>query len=33
MNARYGFFDECQERLGDTFGSKTYDLLQNAFDQ
>ena len=33
MNARYGFFDECQERLGDTFASKTYDLLQNAFDQ
>ncbi len=28
MNARYGFFEECQERLGDNFGPKTYDLLQ-----
>lgn len=33
MNARYGFMEECMERLGDTFGVKTYDLLQNAFDQ
>eukprot|EP00438_Fugacium_kawagutii_P011244 Skav211185 [mRNA] locus=scaffold884:195310:199667:+ [translate_table: standard] len=33
MNARYGFLEECTERLGETFGVKTYDLLQNAFDQ
>ncbi|CAK9015631.1 unnamed protein product [Durusdinium trenchii] len=33
MNARYGFLEECELRLGNNFGRKTYDLLQNAFDQ
>ncbi|CAJ1338772.1 unnamed protein product [Effrenium voratum] len=32
MNARYGFLEECQDRLGETFGRKTHDLLQTAFD-
>ncbi|CAE7853400.1 BSU1 [Symbiodinium sp. KB8] len=33
MNARYGFWEECHDRLGDTFGRKTYDLFQTTFDQ
>jgi len=33
MNAKYGFRDECQDRLGKELGTKTYDLFQEAFDQ
>mmetsp|Transcript_34513 Transcript_34513/g.80540 ORF Transcript_34513/g.80540 Transcript_34513/m.80540 type:complete len:598 (+) Transcript_34513:32-1825(+) len=33
MNARYGFWEECHDRLGDTFGRKTFDLFQTTFDQ
>lgn len=32
MNKRYGFFDHCTRRLGDSFGAKTFDLFQKAFD-
>lgn len=33
MNAKYGFRDECQDRLGQELGTKTYDLFQDVFDQ
>jgi diadenosine tetraphosphatase ApaH/serine/threonine PP2A family protein phosphatase len=33
MNERYGFQDECLRHLGEEFGQKTYDLMEEAFDQ
>eukprot|EP00440_Ansanella_granifera_P056997 gb/GFBE01061788.1/.p1 GENE.gb/GFBE01061788.1/~~gb/GFBE01061788.1/.p1 ORF type:complete len:603 (+),score=106.49 gb/GFBE01061788.1/:1-1809(+) len=33
MNSRYGFQEECLDRLGDDLGQKTYDLLQDVFEQ
>ncbi|CAE8601221.1 unnamed protein product [Polarella glacialis] len=33
MNAKYGFLDECIERLGENMGQKTHDLIQDVFDQ
>jgi len=32
MNQKYGFADECRDRLGAEFGTKVFDLMTNAFD-
>ncbi|CAK9055279.1 Serine/threonine-protein phosphatase BSU1 (Bri1 suppressor protein 1) [Durusdinium trenchii] len=33
MNEKYGFLEECQDRLGENIGRRTHDLFQTAFDQ
>eukprot|EP00931_Biecheleriopsis_adriatica_P116507 TRINITY_DN92144_c0_g1_i1.p1 TRINITY_DN92144_c0_g1~~TRINITY_DN92144_c0_g1_i1.p1 ORF type:complete len:615 (-),score=98.26 TRINITY_DN92144_c0_g1_i1:156-2000(-) len=32
MNRKYGFYEVCLEQLGATFGEKTFDSFQKAFD-
>lgn len=33
MNQKYGFADECNEKLGMEFGPKIFEFIQDAFDQ
>lgn len=33
MNRRYGFFDECQSRIGEEFGELMFSTIHNVFDQ
>jgi len=33
MNQKYGFADECNDRLGPEFGPKLFELFHKAFDQ